>query len=144
MSLALLATVSPSMSASGRSAARSTLLQGNVPAKPFTQGVLAIAASGAPSGWPFPPGLWCSPSCARADQTTRLTAKRSVKTTSSFLLLICLTVRGRESDGRGGRHHIRSEPPAVAGGSVLRVKSPLSQTDPPATAGGSDFKSSGV
>src|SRR5215207_1600662 len=102
MSLAVTpAAVVPSMSATGRRAARSTLLQGKVSALPFTQGTFAIAVSGAPPGWPLPPGLWCSPSCASPAQTARLRTERSARGMTILLMLIFFTEYGRERSGRG-------------------------------------------
>src|SRR5829696_4175774 len=119
MSLAVTpAAVVPSMSATGRRAARSTLLQGKVPAKPFTHGTLVRAVSGSSFGWPFPPGLWCSPSCASEDQTARLRAKRSARGTTILLMFMFLTDYRRERSGRGEVHIItksgRAGPAALA------------------------------
>src|SRR5215210_6146347 len=101
MSLAVTpADVVPSMSATGRRAARSTLLQGKVPAMPFTHGTFDMAAIGASFGWPFPPGLWCSPSCASADQTARLRTKRSARDDDSADVHL-FDRPGRERSGRG-------------------------------------------
>src|SRR4051812_24115114 len=82
------ALVVPSMSATGRNDARSTLLQGNVPAIPPVQGVKAIAAIGASPGCPLPPGLWCSPSCASTDQAMRHRAARIASETIALLVFI--------------------------------------------------------